>query len=163
MESSRTRDQTHDPCTGRWILHHCTTGEVQKSISIVFKPPSLWNFQTEIEDREEKEANIECVTKEVITAGSQSFISLGLSGCGGWGAAPNRCLLPGEGAQVFILQSPPVIGRGLLLRALTPPSSGLPWTQAKHAPGARKRASSWRLAGVCSEHSLVKGGQFERM
>ena len=59
-ESPRTRDQTRVPCTGRWILHHYTTGKVQKSISIVCKPPTLWNFQTKTEDREEKEASIEC-------------------------------------------------------------------------------------------------------
>ena len=28
MRSSQTRDQTHIPCTGRWILNHCTTREV---------------------------------------------------------------------------------------------------------------------------------------
>ena len=28
MESSHTRDQTHVPCIGRWILNHCTTREV---------------------------------------------------------------------------------------------------------------------------------------
>ena len=27
-ESSRTRDRTHGPCIGRWILNHCTTREV---------------------------------------------------------------------------------------------------------------------------------------
>ena len=28
VESSQTREQTHIPCTGRWILIHCTTREV---------------------------------------------------------------------------------------------------------------------------------------
>ena len=28
VESSQTRDQTCVPCTGRWILIHCITGEV---------------------------------------------------------------------------------------------------------------------------------------
>lgn len=27
-----TRDQTHVPCTGRWVLTHCITREVQHSI-----------------------------------------------------------------------------------------------------------------------------------
>ena len=30
VESSRTRDQTHVPYTGRWILIHCTTREVPR-------------------------------------------------------------------------------------------------------------------------------------
>ena len=34
MGSSRTRDQTHVPCTGRWILNHCATKEVP--------PFSIW-------------------------------------------------------------------------------------------------------------------------
>ena len=28
MESSRTRDQTHVPCIGSWIVNHCTAREV---------------------------------------------------------------------------------------------------------------------------------------
>ena len=28
VESSQTRDQTHIPCNGRWILIHCVTLEV---------------------------------------------------------------------------------------------------------------------------------------
>ena len=28
LGSSQTRDQTHVPCIGRWILFHCTTSEV---------------------------------------------------------------------------------------------------------------------------------------
>ena len=28
VESSWTRDQTHVPCVGRWIISHCTTREV---------------------------------------------------------------------------------------------------------------------------------------
>ena len=31
MESSQTRDQTHGPCIGRWILSHWTAQEVQFS------------------------------------------------------------------------------------------------------------------------------------
>ena len=31
MGSSRTRDRTRVPCTGRWILNHCATREVLKS------------------------------------------------------------------------------------------------------------------------------------
>ena len=27
VRSSQTRDRTHVPCLGRWILNHCTTGE----------------------------------------------------------------------------------------------------------------------------------------
>ena len=30
--SSWTRDQTHVPCVGRWILNHCATGEVPSSV-----------------------------------------------------------------------------------------------------------------------------------
>ena len=32
VESSQTRDQTRIPCIGRWILIHCSTGEVQRCV-----------------------------------------------------------------------------------------------------------------------------------
>ena len=32
VESSQTRDQTRIPCIGRWILIHCTAGEVQRCV-----------------------------------------------------------------------------------------------------------------------------------
>ena len=32
VESSRTRDQIHVPCTGRWILNHCATREVPRNM-----------------------------------------------------------------------------------------------------------------------------------
>ena len=42
--SSQTRDRTHIPCTGRWILNHCTTREVP--ITIHLEMQILWtNFQ----------------------------------------------------------------------------------------------------------------------
>ena len=34
MGSSRTRDQTYDPCIGRWILNPWTTREVTPSLSV---------------------------------------------------------------------------------------------------------------------------------
>ena len=34
VESSRTRDRTHVPCTGRQILIHCTTREAHRSLSV---------------------------------------------------------------------------------------------------------------------------------
>lgn len=56
-------------------------------------------------------------------------------------AAGNTCLLQGEGAELFILQTPSVCHWvRVVWQALTHQHSGLPWTQAKHAPGARKIA-----------------------
>ena len=34
VESSWTKDRTPAPCIGRWILSHCTTREVRKSLSL---------------------------------------------------------------------------------------------------------------------------------
>ena len=34
VESSWTRDRTHVPCIGRWILNHCTTREVLNDCSL---------------------------------------------------------------------------------------------------------------------------------
>ena len=39
--SSQTRDRTCVPCTGRWILNHCTTREVLDIFSVKKK---LWGF-----------------------------------------------------------------------------------------------------------------------
>ena len=36
VESSRTRDLTQVPCSGRWILNHWTTREVQPSLFLLF-------------------------------------------------------------------------------------------------------------------------------
>ena len=40
MESARTRDWTHVPCTGRWILNHWTTREAPHCRHSYFKMPS---------------------------------------------------------------------------------------------------------------------------
>ena len=36
VESSQTRDQTHDLCFGRWILNHWTTRKVHNAFYLVF-------------------------------------------------------------------------------------------------------------------------------
>ena len=36
VESSWIRDPAHVPCTGRWILSHCTTREIQDLFSFFF-------------------------------------------------------------------------------------------------------------------------------
>ena len=36
MGSSRTRDRTHVPCIGRWILNHCTAREVPADLFYVW-------------------------------------------------------------------------------------------------------------------------------
>ena len=38
MGSPWTRDGTHVPCTGRWILKHCTTGGSPAASSFIFLP-----------------------------------------------------------------------------------------------------------------------------
>ena len=42
MGSSWTRDQTHVPCIGRWILNHCATREVPLPWSFDSPPASLF-------------------------------------------------------------------------------------------------------------------------
>ena len=37
MRSSQTRDQTHAPCIGRWILYHWTTRKVLDCASLKVK------------------------------------------------------------------------------------------------------------------------------
>ena len=46
VESSWTRDQTHVPCIGRWILIHCATREVPKQhVLIAAKNWPEWVYQ----------------------------------------------------------------------------------------------------------------------
>ena len=42
VESSWTRDQTHVPCTGRWILRHWTTSGVRFGIFSVTRSLCSW-------------------------------------------------------------------------------------------------------------------------
>ena len=130
-ESSRTRDQTHVPCIGRWILHHRATGKVQQSISIVFKPPRLWNFQTKTEDREGSQYR-------VCKQGGDHYRQPEFQLTGAvwmWGMeGSTEQVPPGQEREHRYSPSSPHLSLGescffereLLLRALTPPPSGLP-------------------------------------
>ena len=44
VESSQTRDGTHDRCLGRWILNHWTNREVQEAPQIILMHDKIWTL-----------------------------------------------------------------------------------------------------------------------
>ena len=98
------------------------------------------------------------VTKKVTATGS--FIPRGPLGGGPEHPHP---LLRGEGAEPFLLQTRSACH--WMKAASAGVNSSAPWL-ALHRGQAGSRGQKkcrQRIAGICSEHSLVGGGQFRRM
>ena len=69
MGSSRTRGQTCVPCTGRWILNHCTTREAQQRYLNVRIKIGFYSSDEIIESEDQTIKDPSGVSADILLAG----------------------------------------------------------------------------------------------